>query len=195
MGRRATVDQLPAEQRDFVINECLRYRTDRQISADFETTFGESLPKSSLNYWRNSTGNELVERFGLQRMLVKSFVGELEAKGIDVKEDRYAQLIEDLEEHLLARTADLVTKDPLKLLEARQFDESMRIKRETLELKREQIALERQKLLGTLVDPAKQAVEFLTEFFEYLKDDAEGVQFVQKHARAFNEFIAAKYAA
>ena len=50
-------------------------------------------------------------------------------------------------------------------------------------------------LLGTLIDPAKQAVEFLTEFFEYLKDDPEGVRFVQKHAKAFNEFVTKKYVA
>lgn len=145
MGRRSTVDQLPPEQRDFVINECLRYRTDRQISSDFETEFGKKLPKSSLNYWRKTTGHELVERYGVQRQMVKSFVGELESKGIDVNEDRYKQLITDLEEHLLSKTAELIAKDPLKLLEARQFDESMRIKREQIDLNRQKLDFERSK--------------------------------------------------
>ena len=193
MGRRTTVDSLPRDQRDFVINLCNEHKTDRQISAAFEDKFGASLPKSSLNYWRNAYGNEMVERYGIQRMLVKSFVSELAAKGVDVKEDHYAQLIDDLEEHLLAKTADLVSQDPLKLLAARQEDERLRIKREVIDLNRERLVLERQKLLGASTDPVKQGTEFMTELFDYLKDDADGVLFIKKHARAFTEFLQTKY--
>jgi hypothetical protein len=145
MGRKTTVDQLPPEQRDFVIQLCTEHKTDRFISSAFEEEFGASLPKSSLNYWRQTTGNELVERYGIQRMLVKSFVTELEAKGVDVKNDRYAQLIGDLEEHLLAKTADLVAKDPMKLLAVRQEDERLRIKREQIGLNQQKLDFEKQK--------------------------------------------------
>src|SRR4051794_28021996 len=98
MGRRSTVDNLAPEQRDFVIRLCNDRKTDGFISAAFQDEFGVTLPRTSLNYWRKAYGNEMVERYGLQRMLVKSFVAELAAKGIDVKEDRYKQIIEDLEE-------------------------------------------------------------------------------------------------
>jgi hypothetical protein len=195
MGRKATVEKLPDEQFDFVIGAILDGWTDREISTEFEKTFDEPLPKSSLHSWRKRAGDELAERYRLKRFQVRSFVEQLQAEGIDVAEDKYSHIIQSLEDHLLTSERSLLAQNPMKLLFARQEDERLKIKRETLELKREQLTLERQKLLGTLVDPAKQAVEFLTEFFDYLKDDADGIRFVQKHAKAFNEFVTAKYAA
>lgn len=194
MGRKATVEKLPDDQFDFVVGAILNGWTDREISSQFEKLFGVPLPKSSLHSWRKRAGDELAERYRLKRFQVRSFVEQLKNEGIDVTEDRYGHIIDSLEDHLLTNERNLVASDPVKLLGLRQEDERLKIKRETLDLKREQIALERQKLLGTLVDPAKQAVEFLTEFFEYLKDDPEGVRFVQKHAKTFNEYVTAKYA-
>lgn len=194
MGRKSTVDKLPEDEFEFVIRLILAGGTDREISTAFQNGFGKPLPKSSLNTWRKKAGNELAERYRLKRFQVRSFVEELKANGFDVSDDRYALTIQNLEDHLLTNERDLVSANPVKLLGLRQEDERLKIQREKLELQREQLTLERQKLLGTLVDPAKQAVEFLTEFFEYLKDDPEGVQFVQKHAKAFNEFVTAKYA-
>lgn len=194
MGRKATVDKLPDEQFDFVMAAILNGWTDREISSQFEKAFSEPLPKSSLHSWRKRAGDELAERYRLKRFQVRSFVEKIKADGIDVSDDKYAHIIDNLEDHLLTNERDLIAQNPIKLLIARQEDERLKIKREVLELKREQIALERQKLLGTLVDPAKQAVEFMTELFDYLKDDPEGVQFVQKHAKSFNEFVTAKYA-
>lgn len=194
MGRKATVAKLPEDQFDFVIGAILNGWTDREISSQFETLFKAPLPKSSLHSWRKRAGDELAERYRLKRFQVRSFVEQLQAEGIDVADDKYAGIIQGLEDHLLTNERQLVSSDPVKLLGLRQEDERLKIKRETLDLKREQIALERQKLLGTLVDPAKQAIEFLTEFFDYLKDDADGVRFVQKHAKAFNEFVTTKYA-
>lgn len=194
MGRKATVDKLPDERFDFVVTAILNGWTDREISSQFEKTFGEPLAKSSLHSWRKRAGDELAERYRLKRFQVRSFVEKIKADGIDVSDDKYAHIIDNLEDHLLTNERDLISQNPIKLLIARQEDERLKIKRETLDLKREQIALERQKLLGTLVDPAKQAVEFMTELFDYLKDDPEGVQFVQKHAKPFNEFVTAKYA-
>ncbi|MEQ1645686.1 MAG: hypothetical protein ABL959_19710 [Pyrinomonadaceae bacterium] len=194
MGRKATVDKLPDEQFDFVMAAILNGLTDREISSQFEKRFNEPLPKSSLHSWRKRAGDELAERYRLKRFQVRSFVEKIKADGIDVSDDKYAHIIDNLEDHLLTNERDLISQSPIKLLVARQEDERLKIKRETLDLKREQIALERQKLLGTLVDPAKQAVEFMTELFDYLKDDPEGVQFVQKHAKPFNEFVTEKYA-
>jgi hypothetical protein len=193
MGRKSTVDKLPDEQFDFVIAAILNGWTDREISSLFEKEFKAELPKSSLNTWRNKAGNELAERYRLKRFQVRSFVEQLKDEGIDVAEDKYSHIIQSLEDHLLTDERNLLAQNPMKLLFARQEDERLKIKRETLELKREQIALERQKMLGAVNDPVKQGVEFLTEFFDYLKDDADGVGFIKKHAKAFNEFLQTKY--
>jgi len=194
MGRKSTVAKLPDDRFDFVIAAILNGWTDREISSQFEKAFAEPLPKSSLHSWRKKAGDELAERYRLKRFQVRSFVEQIRSEGVDVSDDKYAHIIDSLEDHLLTNERDLIAQNPIKLLVARQEDERLKIKRETLDLKREQIALERQKLLGTLIDPAKQAVEFLTEFFEYLKDDPDGVRFVQKHAKDFNEYVTAKYA-
>lgn len=193
MGRKSTVDKLPDEQFDFVIRTILDGKTDREISALFETAFEIPLPKSSLNTWRKTAGNELAERYRLKRFQVRSFIETLKDEGVEVGEDKYAVTIDMLEDHLLTNERDLVKADPVKLLGLRQEDERIRLQREKLELQREQIALERQKLLGMATDPIKQGTEFLTELFDYLKDDGEGVLFIKKHAKPFNEFLRTKY--
>lgn len=194
MGRRATVEKLLDEQFDFIIRAILDGRTDREISAAFEAQYNQALPKSSLNTWRKTAGNELAERYRMKRFQVRSFVEQLKVDGIDVAEDKYTHIIQSLEDHLLTSERDLVAQNPMKLLFARQEDERLKIKRETLDLKREQLAIERQKLLGAATDPVKQGTEFMTELFDYLKDDSEGVLFVKKHARPFIEFLTSKYA-
>lgn len=195
MGRKATVAKLPEQQFEFVIKCLADGKTDREVESAFAEMFpGEKCPKSSLGRWRESVGDEFVEHYKITRFLAKSIVEKLNASGVDTGDDRYKQIIEGIEDTMLTKTREIFAQDPMKLLVVRQEDEKLRIKRETLDLKREQIALDRQKMLGTLVDPAKQAVEFLTEFFDYLKDDPQGVQFVQKHAKSFNEYVTAKYA-
>ena len=189
MGRRSTVESLPDEQLEFVILAVLDQKTDREISARFLEAFDQKLPKSSLNNWRNMAGNELADRYRLVRLQARQLREDLKLENAD----DYQNVIKNIEERLLTATREVIHQDPMKLLVARQEEERLRIKRETLDLKREQIALERQKLLGTLVDPAKQAVEFLTEFFDYLKDDGDGVLFIKKHVKPFIEFLTKKY--
>lgn len=145
MGRRSTVERLLDEQFDFVMRAILNGRTDREISAAFETQYGETLPKSSLHTWRKSAGNELAERYRMKRFQVRSFVEQLKAEGIDVGEDHYAQIIQSLEDHLLTAERDLIASDPLKLLAARQEDERIRVKREQIALNEKKLDFEREK--------------------------------------------------
>ncbi|HQZ81639.1 MAG TPA: hypothetical protein PLR83_00335 [Pyrinomonadaceae bacterium] len=145
MGRRSTVEKLLDEQFDFVIRQILDGRTDREISAAFEDRYGEALPKSSLNTWRNSAGNELAERYRLKRFQVRSFVEQLKSEGVDVAEDHYSMIIQSLEDHLLTAERDLVANDPLKLLAARQEDERLKIKREQIALNRQKLDFEKEK--------------------------------------------------
>jgi hypothetical protein len=195
MGRKATVEKLPDDQYRFVISLLMDGRTDREVEQLFEAEFpGSRVPNSSLANWRKIGGSELVERYKVTRYLARTVAEELKTSGINLDEDRYKQVIDDIESQLLVKTRELVMKDPLKLLEARQFDESLRIKRENLEFKREQLALERQKLLGAATDPVKQGTEFMTELFDYAKDDPDGVRFLKKHTRPFIEHLQHKYA-
>lgn len=145
MGRKSTVEKLLDEQFDFVIGEILDGRTDREISAAFEAKYDQPLPKSSLNTWRNTAGNELAERYRMKRFQVRSFVEQLKTEGFEIGEDKYALLIENLEDHLLTAERDLIASDPLKLLGARQEDERLRIKREQIDLNRKKLEFEREK--------------------------------------------------
>jgi biotin operon repressor len=194
MGRKATVEKLPDDQFDFVIAAILNGWTDREISSQFRQKFETELPKSSLNTWRNKAGNELAERYRMKRFQVRSVVEQLKSEGIDVTEDKYSHIIQSLEDHLLTDERNLLAQNPMKLLVARQEDERLKIQREKIELQREQLALERQKLLGQQMDPVKNGTEFMTELFDYLKDDSDGVLFVKKIARPFIEFLEKKYA-
>lgn len=194
MGRKSTVEKLPDDQFDFVIAAILNGWTDREISSQFQAAFGTELPKSSLNTWRNKAGNELAERYRLKRFQVRSVVEQLKADGINVEDERYKTVIENIEDHLLTSERELLAQNPMKLLVARQEDERLKIKREQIELNREKLILERQKILGAAKDPVKQGTEFMTEFFDYLKDDPEGVLFVKKHTKPFIEFLTSKYA-
>ena len=194
MARKSTVDKLPDDQFDFVITAILNGLTDREISSAFQSTFEIALPKSSLNTWRNKAGNELAERYRLRRYQVRTFVETLKAEGVDVSDDKYARTIENVEDQLLTNERKLLAADPVKLLGIRQEDERLKIKREQIDLNREKLVLERQKLLGMATNPVKQGTEFMTELFDYLKDDADGVRFLKQHTRPFIDFLEAKYA-
>lgn len=146
MSRKGTVESLEAEQFDFLIKAILNGKTDREIEALFADEFGAKLPKSSLANWRDRAGKELVERYQLKRFQVRTFVEELKDQGIEVGEDRYKEIISSLEDHLLTSERELFAKDPLKLLNARQEDERLRIKREQLQLNREKLAFEKEKV-------------------------------------------------
>jgi hypothetical protein len=195
MGRKATVEKLPDDQFEFVIDLLINGRTDREVEQLFAETFpGCRVPNSSLNTWRNGAGKELVERYKITRFLARSVVEKLKADGVDVNDDRYKHVIEGIEDQLLTKTREIFSADPMKLLFVRQEDEKLRIKREQIELNREKLVLERQKLLGAATDPVKQGTEFMTELFDYAKDDPDGVRFLKKHTRPFIEFLIAKYA-
>lgn len=145
MGRKHTVEQLLDEQFDFVITEILNGKTDREISAAFQALYEIPLPKSSLNTWRNAAGNELAERYRLKRFQVRSFVEQLQKEGIEVDDDKYAHIIDSLEDHLLTNERDLIAQNPMKLLFARQEDERLKIKREQIDLNRQKLDFEKQK--------------------------------------------------
>jgi hypothetical protein len=194
MGRKATVEKLPEDQFDYLIRLILAGRTDREIVASFKSSFNVDLPKSSLNRWRNIAGNELAERYRLKRFQVRSFVEDLKKEGIEVEGDKYTQIIQSLEDHLLTAERDLIDQNPIRLLSARQEEERLRIKREELELKRQVLDFEREKHKNA-VDRIKLGAETLQDFIEYAGSDGSVIKVLAAHLKPFGEFLKTKYAA
>lgn len=194
MGRKATIEKLDDNQFDFVIRKILAGLTDREICAAFENEFGSALPKSSLNRWRNNAGNELAERYRLKRFQAKTVVEQLKDDGIEIGEDKYKQIIENLEDHLLTSERELIQQNPVKLLFARQEEERLKLKREELELKKSQLEFDREKHKNA-VDRIKLGAETLQDFIEYGGSDEAVVGLLTRHLQPFGEFLKTKYAA
>lgn len=191
MGRRHIVSELSEEQLDFVIRRIVDGDTDREVCAQFENVFKDSsLAKSSLHRWRTAAGKELVERYQLARFQAKALVEQFSIEDAD----KYQTVIGNIEDRLLTATREVVKQNPVKLLQVRQMEEKMRVKREELELKRQQIELEREKLRGVALDRVKLGAETLTDFLEFVGGDSVGLQFLSKNLQPFGEFLKAKYA-
>jgi hypothetical protein len=141
MPRRHVVRDLDENQFEFVINAIINGDTDREISLNFETEFGQPLAKSSLNRWRAAAGDELAERYRLARYQARQLL-------IDLKEEdqeKYQIVIGNIEDRLLTATREVISSDPMKLLRIRQNEEKLRLKGRELDLKGKQLELEREK--------------------------------------------------
>lgn len=145
MGQRSSVEKLPDEEFDFVINCFLNNLNDREVSLQFENTYGKKLPKSNIASWRAKAGNELIDRYRMARFQAKQLRENLE---LEEGED-YQNVIKNIEEHLLTATRRVIHENPAKLLLARQREEQFRLKREQIELKKKELDWEREKFERT----------------------------------------------
>lgn len=194
MGRRSTIERLPAEQYDFVNKQFANGATDREVSELFEKEFGEKLPKSNLHRWRKSFGDACIERRKMRRFLVREMVERLKDEGFDVGDDNYKLVIQNIEDFLITSDREIVAADPIKLLNLRQEDERIKLKREKLELDKEQLAFEREKHKNA-IDRVKVGAETMTDFLEFVGSDPEAIGFLTRHLQPFGEYLKAKYAA
>lgn len=188
MGRRNKVTQLQETEFDFVIRAVTNGRTDREISADFEREFGQSLDKNSINRWRNTVGEELADRYKVARYQAKQLREDLRLEDAD----DYQNVIKNIEERLLTATREVVRQDPVKLLMVRQQEEKMRLKRDELELKQQQLEFEREKHRN-VTDKVKSGAEAMQDFLEYADGDVEAISFLTRHLKSFGEFLNTKY--
>lgn len=189
MGRRHVVKDLSPDEFDFVVREIMNGATDRELSASFEREFGKRLAKSSLNRWRKAAGDELADRYRLARFQARQLIEDLKE---EENPNKYQILIRSIEDRLLTATREVISKDPVKLLQIRQEEERRRLREQELELKREQVALERERLRGS-VDKGAVVNEFLSALLEYIGDDADGLRFFKRHAKAISAFLKEKY--
>ncbi len=188
MGRRNKVTQLPETEFDFVIRAVTNGDTNREISANFEREFGEKLDKNSIDRWRSTVGEELADRYRLARFQAKQLRADL---SLDDTDD-YQNVIKNIEERLLTATREVVRQDPVKLLQVRQQEEKMRLKRDEIELKQQQLEFEREKHRN-VTDKVKSGAEAMQDFLEYGSGDAEIVAFLTRHLKPFGEFLNTKY--
>ncbi len=175
------------------MHKILNGLTDSEIITTVKVEFDIELAHSSFNRWRKAAGEELAERYKAKRFLVRSFVEKLKNEGIEVKDDKYSQIIQNLEDHLLTSERELIEQNPLKLLHARQDDERLKLQREKLELQRSQLEFEREKHQNS-VDRVQIGADTMTDFIEYADSDIEIIQLLTKHLKPFGEHLKAKYA-
>lgn len=169
MGRRSSVEKLNETQFDFLIRAILDGLTDREISSEFQAEFECKLPKSSLNRWRKKAGNELAERYRLKRYQANVFIETLQNQGIEIA-DKYQNIIENLEDHLLTEERNLIAQNPTKLLLARQREENFRLRRKQLDLKEATLEFEKEKFQKTQnlnIDKFNIATEVWTMILSY----------------------------
>jgi hypothetical protein len=191
MPPKYTVETLPDEQFQFVINAIINGDTNREISASFKAEFNAELAKSSLARWREVTGDELAERYKLARFQAKQLLENLDQKDVD----KFSVVMSNIEDRLLIATKDVIAQDPIKLLGIQQEERRHQLKREELQLKREALALDKEKLRGAALDRVKLGEEYSADLLEYIGADADGLRWFRKHLKNFLEFIKNKYAA
>lgn len=193
MGRTHAVDNLPLEQREWLLQKLVRCpgAGSREISCEFQQQFHRPLAKSSLARWRQAAGNELADRYAALREVASQLKQDLHAEDAD----SYALILRTIEDRMLTAQAELFEADPLKLLVFRQEEGRQRIQQAGLDLQRERIQLDREKLKGVALDRGKLAAEFLADLLEFIGSDAEGLRWFKKSAKPFETFVNEKYAA
>jgi hypothetical protein len=191
MAPKFTVETLPDEQFEFVINAIINGDTNREISASFKATFNTELAKSSLARWREVTGDELAERYKLARYQAKQLLEDLDQKDAD----KFSVVMGNIEDRLLVATKEVISQDPIKLLGIQQEERRHQLKREELELRRAALDLEKEKVHGVALDRVKLGEEYAGDLLEYIGSEPEGLRWFSRHVKPFQEFIKSKYAA
>ena len=174
MSQQFTIEKLPDEQYQFVLDAIMAGSTDRRICADFEQKFGRPLAKSSLGRWRQAAGEDLAQEYRLARVQVNHLVESLEqtdAEKIDV-------VMAEIEGRLLTAMRQIRNQDPLKLLKARQKETDLRLKQRWVEVKERELKLQEEQIhnLEELQrDRVWLAIEIWKQILLYLrKKDVEG---------------------
>ena len=191
MPRRHAVDQLPDEQLKFVLDHIIAGETDREIVVAFEDEFKTKLAKSSLARWRKAAGDELADRYRMTRYQSKQLIEDLK---LDPESDKYAVVMQQIEDRLLTATREVVSQDPFKLIIIQQEEKRRQLKEQELRLRERALELERERVHGVALDRVKLGEEFSEDLLEYIGSDAEGLTWFRRHAKPFIEFIRTKHA-
>jgi hypothetical protein len=190
MARNFAVEELPDAQFQFVIDAILDGYTNREICAAFEAEWGETLARTSLQRWREAAGDELAERYRLARYQARKLQEDLGEKD----RDKYAVVIDNIEDRLLAGVREVSKLDPFKLILVKQEEERRKLRAQELEIKRAQLELEKLKVQGAQPNLPEVGLKIIGELLDYLSVDPEGYAFFKRHAKPFHHFLIAKHA-
>ena len=189
MPPRFTIDRLPADQFQFVIDAINNGGTDRAICAAFEKEFGAPLAKSSLARWRKASGDELAQQYRLSRHQTNQLLERLQMPDAD----KFDLVIDTVEDRLLTTMHQVTTKSPLKLLEIRQKEGERRLRQQRLELKEKELALKGEWARSVESPPPdcwRIAVEIWTFILLWLKDrEPELVAILFRHTTEMREAL------
>ena len=141
MPPRFTIDRLPEEQFQFVIDTINSGASDREICAAFEKQFETPLAKSSLERWRKASGDELVQRYRLARYQATQLLENLE----QTDADKLGVIVASVEDRLLTSMRQITSEDPLRLLSVCQKEGDRRLKERMLELKEREFAVKHER--------------------------------------------------
>lgn len=190
MPPKFTVETLPDEQFEFVINAIINGDTNREISASFKAAFKADLAKSSLARWREVTGDELAERYKLARFQAKQLLQDLD----QTDADKFSVVMSNIEDRLLVATKEVISQDPIKLLGIQQEEKRRELRERELKLKeraqafneeqaRKSESLQQDRLaigadvwqfiLGYLLSKEPQAADLLTKHNEEIINGLE----------------------
>jgi hypothetical protein len=190
MGRRHVVRDLNDEQFIYVIDAIIDGQTDRELSAGFEKMFGQPLAKSSLNRWRETSGNELAERYRLARYQARQLLDNLKREDAD----KFQIVIENIEDRLLTATRQVIAADPVKLLRIRLDEEKRRLKAREIDLKERQLELELQKVKSEQVDVAGLPAQIIEHLLEFIGTESAGLKWFSANAKSLEKFLTERYA-
>lgn len=183
MAPKFTVETLPDEQFQFVINAIINGDTNREISAAFQKQFNAELAKSSLARWREVTGDELAERYKLARFQARQLLEDLDQQDAD----KFSVVMGNIEDRLLIATKEVISQDPIKLLGIQQEELRRQVRLRELDLKeRAQAFNEEQakKSESLQQDRLKIGADVWTIVLGYfLKHDPQAADQLTKHSK------------
>jgi hypothetical protein len=124
MSARFTIERLPSDQYQFVIDAVIAGRTDREICDAFEKQFGAPLARSSPGRWREAAGQDLAQQYRLARFQATQLLESL----AQTDADRFDLVMATVEDRLLTALRQINSEDPLKLLAVRQKEGGRRLR-------------------------------------------------------------------
>jgi len=182
MPARHKIDQLPDEQLKFVLDHIIDGETDREIVLAFEDAFKIKLAKSSLARWRKAAGDELADRYRMTRYQAKQLIEDLK---LDPESDKFAVVMQSIEDRLLTATREVVSQDPFKLIIIQQEEKRRKLHAQKLALdERKQTFAEEQakkaeQLQHDRLAVALDAWKYILSYL--LKEDPAGADVLTKH--------------
>ena len=138
MSKPFTIERLPNDQYQFVIDAVNGGRTDREMCDAFEKQFGVPLARSSLARWRDAAGKDLAQQYRLARFQATQLLESLQ----QTNAQKFDLVMATVDDRLLTTLRQITSQDPLRLLAAYQKEGGRRLTQRMVGLSEKELALE-----------------------------------------------------